>query len=99
MLQSVLGILGSVRAQHHTHHVITVALGRILLDGVLRKPAYVVQVGAESAALASWEVPNEAEQEPRDVPPCRLEDEVQWGRIKRRVDAGSSSSSTRAGGH
>lgn len=90
MLQSVLGILGSVRAQHHAHHVITVALGRVLLDDVLRKHAYVVQIGAESAVLASWEVPYEAEQEPRDVPPGGLEDEVQWGGIKRRVDAGSS---------
>src|SRR5579863_8367544 len=87
MLQSVLGILGSVRAQQHADHVITLTLGRAL-DDVPRKLAYVVKIGAKSAVLASWDVPHEAEQEFRDVSPGRLEYEVQWGGIERRVDAG-----------
>jgi hypothetical protein len=80
----VLGILGSVRGQQHTHHVASIAFGLALLHNVLRKSTHIVKIGAELEVLAFGKVPQEAEQELGDVLPGRFEDEVRRGAIKRR---------------
>ena len=73
--------------QQHAHHVGSLNLFCVLPDDTSRKLMRTIKVCAESVTLARWKVPNISEKKFRDVSPGRLENQIEWRRIQRGIEA------------